>query len=598
MAGMDPRISLAPHMWDGQHELRWSIERIADEALDRAGVELDPRGYLIGIPDGDDALPVLVEPQRDAFDVTRLENLHPHFTSLFEERRARMCPSRTDDESTATWHPDHYLAALREGCRRDVMREALTRAATFDDRVVHVGISIVVGDYRVFPVLAVLRDPASEVPRLRTTLADGLGVPGNFPEAVIDDVLRAASHELDRVHPGSLIGLDAGAVLRSAADTFINGCASRAGQKFPHGLRDACDAVSAQTYEGRASLGSVVLARQGHPDVACEVTFEHDVPVGVPRSFRKALEMTGPGFELLCDGRTVYGIGRMLEGYAPATEEVFEIKVVGNGAWELWHADTPFLRVDNGEPSLPRDVIDVETFAHAVNRVFPDALSEHVDALWGMTQACVRQQHGTMLVVHPDARREGERLLPQAYTIEPTHLGAHAFDALTKIDGAVLVSPDGKCHAVGVILDGAATGTGDISRGARYNSAIRYLAGRGKGSMVIIVSEDGRVDILPHVARRVRRASVERAVAQLVRAADGTTDYEKFSRLDSRAAALEFYFDAEQCEAVNEARESVEQQRWAEERVRMQVVPIAPHPAMDDSYFISPGAEGPPAPPN
>ena len=411
-------------------------------------------------------------------------------------------------------------------------------------------------------------------------------------------MLRAASHELDRVHPGSLIGLDAGAVLRSAADTFINGCASRAGQKFPHGLRDACDAVSAQTYEGRASLGSVVLARQGHPDVACEVTFEHDVPVGVPRSFRKALEMTGPGFELLCDGRTVYGIGRMLEGYAPATEEVFEIKVVGNGAWELWHADTPFLRVDNGEPSLPRDVIDVETFAHAVNRVFPDALSEHVDALWGMTQACVRQQHGTMLVVHPDARREGERLLPQAYTIEPTHLGAHAFDALTKIDGAVLVSPDGKCHAVGVILDGAATGTGDISRGARYNSAIRYLAGRGKGSMVIIVSEDGRVDILPHVARRVRRASVERAVAQLVRAADGTTDYEKFSRLDSRAAALEFYFDAEQCEAVNEARESVEQQRWAEERVRMQVVPIAPHPAMDDSYFISPGAEGPPAPPN
>ena len=113
MAGMDPRISLAPHVWDGQHELRWSIERIADEALDRAGVELDPRGYLIGIPDGDDALPVLVEPQRDAFDVTRLENLHPHFTSLFEERRARMCPSRTDDESTATWHPDHYLAALR-----------------------------------------------------------------------------------------------------------------------------------------------------------------------------------------------------------------------------------------------------------------------------------------------------------------------------------------------------------------------------------------------------------------------------------------------------------------------------------------------------
>ena len=92
MVPMDPRISLAPHMWDGQHELRWSIERIADEALDRAGVELDPRGYLIGIPDGDDALPILVEPQRDAFDLAQLEGLHPRFAQLFDERRTHMRP--------------------------------------------------------------------------------------------------------------------------------------------------------------------------------------------------------------------------------------------------------------------------------------------------------------------------------------------------------------------------------------------------------------------------------------------------------------------------------------------------------------------------
>lgn len=106
--------------------------------------------------------------------------------------------------------------------------------------------------------------------------------------------------------------------------------------------------------------------------------------------------------------------------------------------------------------------------------------------------------------------------------------------------------------------------------------------------MVIIVSEDGRIDILPQLARRMRRSTVERVVQQLVTAAHEGHDYEKVARLDARATQLEFYLDAEQCEAVNDARETVEQRRWAEERVRMQVVPIAPHPAMDDSYFVTP----------
>ena len=578
-------------MWEGQQELRWSMERVVDEALDRAGVELDPRGFLVGLPVDESenaAVPVLIEPSRDAFDVGALAHLLRAADALFAEKRRALCPAQPQDEPDASWHPEHYLAALREGCRRQVVTEALTGAAQFDGRTVCVGLSVVVGAHRVFPVLAVLAEPWADLPKLTSGAGDGFSAAANFPEAVVNDVLRAASHELDRKHPVSLIGIDAGAVLRSAADAFVNGCAARAGQEFAHGLRDALDAVSAQTYEGRASLGTLVLAQPGHGAVRCDVAFEHEVAVSVPRAFRKALEMTGPGLELLCDGRNVYGLGTLVDSYDPADERCFTVRVVGNGSWELWHATTPFLRVDNGQPTLPRDLVDADTFVHTVRRVFPEATDQHANILWDMAQACIRQQHGTMLVVHPDARAEGERLLPQAYTVEPTRLGPGAFHALTKIDGAVLVSPDGHCHAVGVILDGAATGTGDISRGARYNSAIRYLAGRGKGSMVIIVSEDGRIDILPQLARRVRRSTVERVVQQLVTAAHEGHDYEKFARLDARATQFEFYLDAEQCEAVNDARETVEQRRWAEERVRMQVVPIAPHPAMDDSYFVTP----------
>lgn len=319
-----------------------------------------------------------------------------------------------------------------------------------------------------------------------------------------------------------------------------------------------------------------------------EVEFHHPVPIGVTRLFRKVLEMAGRDLHLLCDGREVYGLGRIDDSYVAATEECFTVKVVGNGSWELWHASTPYLRVDHGQPALFRDLMDPDTFADTVKRVFPQAAPADALVLWDMAEACARQSHGTMLVVHPDAEAEAERLQPQAHAVEPTRLSPRAFSALTGIDGAVLVSPEGLCHAVGVILDGAATGTGDGSRGARYNSAIRYLAGAGKGSMVIIVSEDGRIDLLPKLMRRLRRSTVERAVSRLVAAAEEGEDYEKFSRLDVACQRLEFYLNQDQCDAVNDARDAVQGREWAAEHLRRQFVPVAPDPAMDDSYFVNP----------
>ena len=82
---------------------------------------------------------------------------------------------------------------------------------------------------------------------------------------------------------------------------------------------------------------------------------------------------------------------------------------------------------------------------------------------------------------------------------------------ITAIDGAVMCDFDGVCHAIGVILDGMTIGGSqegsaqgaieskkleeDISRGARYNSAIRYK-NANPCSIICIVSEDGDVNII------------------------------------------------------------------------------------------------------
>lgn len=66
--------------------------------------------------------------------------------------------------------------------------------------------------------------------------------------------------------------------------------------------------------------------------------------------------------------------------------------------------------------------------------------------------------------------------------------------ALSTVDGALLIDWQGHVHAFGVLLDGLALEQAeDRSRGARYNSALRYTAMNPK-AVVFIVSEDGPID--------------------------------------------------------------------------------------------------------
>ena len=52
-------------MWEHQAGFRWSLEQLANEVLDRAGANVDPRAYLIGFRDNGQ---VTVEPARGHFD--------------------------------------------------------------------------------------------------------------------------------------------------------------------------------------------------------------------------------------------------------------------------------------------------------------------------------------------------------------------------------------------------------------------------------------------------------------------------------------------------------------------------------------------------
>ena len=560
-------------LWDGQARFRRSLEQVADDVLDAAGVDLDPRAFIVALPvesDGD----VLVEPQRGHFDRAVLKQA----STLATRRFNKLVRDNGFDEDS-----DAHLAALEARTRRRAVADKLDAAARASGRIHFVGLGVRIGDHIAFPVLALQADPWQELPQLPDDAEDAFLTARSFQEAVVTTVLDVASRELDRQVPGSIVRADTENVLRAAADSFVSAVVARTGQDYAFGAMQAFDAVAATRYEGRAGKGTLALVPADDESATRIITLEHPVPIGRTRGLRKILELSGPGLHLLCDGREVYGLGTV---DAEAREHTYEVRISGDGSWELWDNEDPFLRVDNGIPAMPRDLLDEDEFSVTVERVFPNVSARNARILWRVAVACSQQAHGTMLVVHPEAGEEAARLLPQGYAITPTRLSNRALEAATSIDGAVLVSPDGRCHAVGVILDGLATGTGDPARGARFGSAIRYLAGAGKGAMVIIVSEDGRIDLLPKSKRRVRRATVQRAVDRLVAASAEGEDPEAFTRADRAVEKIEFYLNQDQCDAVNEAREVVESREWGEARVRRQYIPIAPDPAMDDSYFV------------
>jgi DNA integrity scanning protein DisA with diadenylate cyclase activity len=126
--------------------------------------------------------------------------------------------------------------------------------------------------------------------------------------------------------------------------------------------------------------------------------------------------------------------------------------------------------------------------------------------MWQVVLEASRQPKGTLLVVSTEALAEADRLKLQCTLIEPVVLTPIITQLVTAIDGAVMLDPQGYCYSIGVILDGKASGRGNSTRGARYNSAIRYVESSPYPALVVVVSEDGMVDVMTKASLAEGRA--------------------------------------------------------------------------------------------
>ena len=290
------------------------------------------------------------------------------------------------------------------------------------------------------------------------------------------------------------------------------------------------------------------------------------------------MELTDHTTALLTDGRAIYGLGECVS--AP---DVARIIIEGHAKWSLSINNTTLMKVSYEHATLPKQILDKDLFRDVARRT---VRAVEVERIWDIFQCALDNDHGTTIVVSEDPVSEIERLGQEVLAIKPEYLDYKGVARLGSIDGAIVLGPDGRCYAFGVILDGLATSSGDRARGARFNSSVRYQRTSRVGTMVIVISDDGTVDLMPSLMPCVSRHEVEDAVRAFC-AYSGIqgNDGEEWAGLNRVVEGLSFYLDQEQCDRVNSAYEKEMDVRLEAGGIKLMRTRLQPNTDMDDSYF-------------
>lgn len=273
---------------------------------------------------------------------------------------------------------------------------------------------------------------------------------------------------------------------------------------FIYLYEDVFNTLSALKYENELNVGSILSIRETREENYDKLESNYDVsicfeqPIEIReesiKKIRKLLEITNHKLSLLMNGNgEIFGIGKMVEN--PSCE-YYQICFEGFMKWILYKNNQKFLRYENMIPKIPDQEIGIsERDIMLFKKTFNITDTSKFEKIIG---EAVTQRHGTMVVFAENAVEESERLKESGINIKPTDVSAGLLvEAASAIDGALICDSQGVCYSIGTILDGIASTRADSSRGARYNSAIRYIEqqkGKTQKTFIVVVSEDGYVN--------------------------------------------------------------------------------------------------------
>ena len=409
-------------------------------------------------------------------------------------------------------------------------------------------------------------------------------------DAAANEFLERLRQELQKPDPGlGELGIDPEDIIRVAGRSLCRNTVVRIDRGRIEGMHDlfnACSTISSLGYEKSVASGRMILCRKNHPSLMPQISLLKPEKLSRYRAARKLFQLASGYLSLHSDSEEVFGLVS-LRDYDELQEDLFEMHVHGHQHWELNHAGKTLMKVRYGVPSLPRLSFDEAKLRSDLARIFRSITRDDISRLVKLIRAAEEASHGALLIIDENSAAEANRLRKQGMSVDACLLTPDLLQHLVTIDGAILLSPDGMCHGFGTILDGMATESGDPSRGARYNSALRYVESAWP-CLAVVVSEDGGIDFIPNLPPAVRRSAIDRAIAEI-------EEFRGISRIsraryDSVLDFLDerrFYLRKEDCDSINSVIEFVEAALRKQEGAEVWIIrqKFVPNPDLDEELF-------------
>ncbi len=486
-------------IWPHQVRYRQEAQATAQALFDALDDDLQPQVLVLALPyNATSDLPLVLEPAQTDLP------LAPFTDAVARGRTKHLLNDHAYEVALLGEGMSQEMLSLRFEARgvRAAVQETL---AELDADGLHQHFSswpVRVGGYLVLTIVRLERKPLKAYPSLRPNryYTNGRPLASSLVEGALFRFNEECVKSLSEPEPGA--GLlfrprETDELLRAAGKSLLDTPAQALGADPTVAvLFYTINTISSLRYEGGAGVGRLLLARRGHPNL--EEVFALTCPTELSdyRAVRKLLEMASADVHLLADGEKVYALGRQVGHYDASREDLFVIHFVTHYTWEFEHAGQVLLRARYGLPMLPRPRLNRARFKRDLKRTFDMINPEKGRRLWDVVIEASKQPKGTLLVITTEALAEADRLKLQCTLIEPVPITPLITQLITAIDGAILLDPEGYCYSIGVILDGKASGHGTSTRGARYNSAVRYVESSPYPCLVVVVSEDGMVDVL------------------------------------------------------------------------------------------------------
>jgi hypothetical protein len=562
-------------MWGYQQHFRSGVQRGTERSLTSIGVPVEVQAVLVGFAIGNgDKHPICIEPEDGSLQLAHIANVASRTAEL----------AAADPENRMFYgHPiigQRRHAQVLRSARARALVEAIEASGVFQGLTFFASNATPVGGYEVHVCIGIETRALAALPSLEDEIVDRVHVGRSLHHEVIAECLRRADLAMYLPDAGAdcyPLGMAVEDIVKSAAVRLTRGATYRV-TGMPGELFEAVNAFSSLGYERANPKGRLVVTKKQFALDNSRVQFRRPVSLQEPRVMRKLLEVTDYSLALLVDEVDAYGVGT-----TPPDTPAIEIRVLDRGTWDLTIGGKRLMKVAYGQATLPAPLLSLARFTDIAMRTV--GLLD-VEKIWRIVQTLQASGHGTTLVVSSNPSDEAARLSGPAIVIEPCNLDPDAIVQLSRIDGAVILGPNGDCHAFGAILDGVASGRGDQARGSRFNSALRYHGSCSQASLVVVVSDDGMVDLIPSLRPQVDRDEVEAAVLAFCdRCSANPVDGEEFARAHDRVMAFAFYLNEEQCKRVSDAYANEMERRFKEGGVAISRPPLHPHPDMNDSYF-------------